>query len=872
MISPHINDTEVCIYINDSIELQEQKNLRGIEKYPEQKDFFLQRLYWLYLYNLKQPEKALSCIKEAIASVSIKENLGEYYHCLSRVYQSEENKQLELAIEAMVKSVVHDPLNPEGVLELASLYMENKDYKNAIAVFRNVLLSPDDYGIVAEEEYYDAVLALSEGEEGVESTDVIYKCLLEAASTDDERAAVHEMLSAFYEVAEDFKGAIDHAKTALKLSPDRFSSAIRLGKCYLKYKQYPAAIKAYRKITGMKDFAANAPNRNWHWRYYYESLALLYVIMENWDEALDCYEKMLPLYDSPKESYDALEQLAGINYTQKRYKACLPYLNRIIELWPKQYARAYTSMAGYYSEEEKDMENALNYLRLAAEANYQSDTFLLGNDRHLGCLICLWIGNLYADEFKDEEQAIDWYERILRAPELNREEVSPDLKELGAKACDRLYKIYTNRGNEKKANEYKDRRSGLQVMLELFSPEWRPDPPKNLSKRLKTPKDKESTLLQLAYHYTKLPEDWSERETALKPVKEAFEKDLLENPAYKSFFEKYTPESVRDFCKQYAEHKKGLASGWEYYIDEPPKVVGWRKSAEKMLELILHKKLFNKQLLWRAEKISIPVINVGYDFEWWDDNLQACPFIEEITPAEIDLMKAFLMNDDFSDSTEWFLCSWQDYARLMEQDEEDNKRFMPRWYEFYDGRMGTGAYLLLPDIRGEKEKEYTNIYTEWLRKNPPPPPPPAEPYVPVPQPIFTYDGSKYTEFMELFENDYLCHLHQGWLVEQHQKPDEHYSNSAIFDAIQQLEGAEEPVYMEGGLVWHEAIIRCAQRFKNSKVVELLDETYANYLTKRELNLNNQLKNPAGKESHSKLIKDSILKARELKGEPKDFNY
>ena len=92
----------------------------------------------------------------------------------------------------------------------------------------------------------------------------------------------------------------------------------------------------------------------------------------------------------------------------------------------------------------------------------------------------------------------------------------------------------------------------------------------------------------------------------LTTIQEEFEKDLLENPAYKEFFAKYTPKSVRQFCENYAGHKNLLISNWECYIDEPSKEVLWRKRAEEMLELILNKKLFNLQLQWRADQVKIP--------------------------------------------------------------------------------------------------------------------------------------------------------------------------------------------------------------------------------------------------------------------------
>jgi hypothetical protein len=83
--------------------------------------------------------------------------------------------------------------------------------------------------------------------------------------------------------------------------------------------------------------------------------------------------------------------------------------------------------------------------------------------------------------------------------------------------------------------------------------------------------------------------------------------------------------------------------------------------------------------------------------------------------------------------------------------------------------------------------------------------------------------------------------------------------------------------MEGGLVWHEAIIRCAQRFKNSKVADKLDEAYEDYLMKRELKLTGtgDLANDLSVTLTRKTSDDQmerILKGRELNGEPRNLDY
>src|SRR5207249_142334 len=100
------------------------------------------------------------------------------------------------------------------------------------------------------------------------------------------------------------------------------------------------------------------------------------------------------------------------------------------------------------------------------------------------------------------------------------------------------------------------------------------------------------------------------------------------------------------------------------------------------------------------------------------------------------------------------LHTWQDYEELTKRNAEGDMEFMPDWYEFYDGRMGTGALLTLPDIRGKKEAYYKNIYWDWKKKQPKEPPP-----EPSNQPPYIGDliptKEQYTTFMKAFENNYL---------------------------------------------------------------------------------------------------------------------
>ena len=214
-----------------------------------------------------------------------------------------------------------------------------------------------------------------------------------------------------------------------------------------------------------------------------------------------------------------------------------------------------------------------------------------------------------------------------------------------------------------------------------------------------------------------------------------------------------------------------------------------------------------------------------------------CSFIEPITPEEISVMKQFLADDNFFDSTNSWLCGWQEYDKIMEKDEEGDLSSMPVWYEFYDSMMGTGSLLLLNDERGE-EKNSMKIFigngiaaaTNLRFRRPL--------LLPLQNLFFRSLFLLMTELNTL--SSWRClrmityvSFTRGWL-EERKKPDETYDEDAVREAIMELADADEPLYMDSSLVWHQAILRCAQKFKNKKVAEKMDEVYANYLMQREL--------------------------------------
>ena len=237
-----------------------------------------------------------------------------------------------------------DPGSAERLHVLAQYYIDDNQYKKAIAILAKIIAMPQDKnGEIPEYEFFESMKSLYTDDNDYDNAQKIYTKLLKQAGNDEERALVYMMISYMYEDAKDEENAIANAERAADLCPANYPALKRLGDCYSHFKQNENALKAYNMLLAL---AKNdtSENKNLRLRYYYENVAPLHLEMNKPDKAIACYKKMLPLYDSPKDSYYALEQLAAIHYQQKQYDKAVPYLKKIIKLWPTFYPRAYTSM------------------------------------------------------------------------------------------------------------------------------------------------------------------------------------------------------------------------------------------------------------------------------------------------------------------------------------------------------------------------------------------------------------------------------------------------------------------------------------------------------------------------------------------------
>ncbi len=853
----HTFDTSkqyVQIFEHDTLEIKEQKYFKAIEEHPEAKDYLLRNLFFVYLME-HQYDKALPCIQQAIECAPAgSKDLSDYYGCLSLCYSWMGDDKASIA--AQEKSVELEA-DAESIIQLAQMYEEQKDYKKSVAMYAQAFYNPDkNFHDFENRTFYTYIDLYFEKDTEFPKAKKLLTKLLKAASTPEERACMYCALSYMYERWKDFPMSVDSARRAMELMPANYQVVLSLAESFAGSQQLQEAIEVFDQIVPI---AEASPDREEMLHVYYNRTGELYISMNKFEEAVKCYEKDLELYSNIHRTYETLRQLAAIYYQQHQYALAKPYLLRIIETWPNCHTKAYSSLATYYLEVEEDAENGLNYLLKATQVNGQTPEKIKGNDAEEAATLNAYIGSVYYRRLQDETSAIEYYERAL--------ECGPK-KEIEAEVCTALYEIYKKNGNEKRAAELKEKRTGPAMLLDMFSGDFQAPPPANLQARLNKPKNTKEEIEQLPYHYKKLPTESGQSLQYFLDLQEEFYEDLLNNPAYKEFFSKYNPKSVKNFCYEYAKHKRHLVELAKYDMDpdESSREMILRTDTEEIFELILQKKLWDKQLMWRAGKIKIKEVQIAYDFQIWENQIKECPFLDDVTPEEIAVMKEFLASDNFYAEPGGWLVGWQDYEKLIVRNEDDDFDHLPPWYEFYDERMGTGSLLLLPDLRGTKEKAYKQLYYKWKRSQPPDPVVKREPEPPYLGHLFGMD-SDYVKFMELFENDYLCKLQQERMNYKNY-PDKTYDEDGVREAIMELEHAETPVYLESGLVWHQAIVKAAMKYKNSRIADYLDTVYETYQMQKELNLiaPGDINIEHGHQSLHKMFLEEILKGKELSGE------
>ena len=380
------------------------------------------------------------------------------------------------------------------------------------------------------------------------------------------------------------------------------------------------------------------------------------------------------------------------------------------------------------------------------------------------------------------------------------------------------------------------------------------------------------------YHPSRLPKDHAERARFLTQLEAEFLARLRQHPKTIEFLRQYNPGCHDSFLKGYAAWKRSFVTWSQYSMKEITKgrELRYREETEDAFAAILRKKLFNTEILWRAEQLTLPGIRITWDFRKWHRKPQKCPFLEPVTAEEIDLMQQFLQTDNCSLGDLQDL-GYESLLAFMDTDRFDEIE-QPEWYEYYDRYMGTGHLLLLKDIRGSKEEHYRGIHFDDKRKKEGATrtnnvSPPALPY------ISCYGHEEKYTLSRLIDDDIFQQLFlYEW--EEHNAKRAAEDAAGIYDIediVDKLNNIPNPPPVRAGVSWREALYHCWQDYLKGIVGDDLPVLWEELKFFKEVGLEgvadeDGTKMDAEDERLSASVMSQILNGRELAGEPRDFNF
>jgi len=360
-----------------------------------------------------------------------------------------------------------------------------------------------------------------------------------------------------------------------------------------------------------------------------------------------------------------------------------------------------------------------------------------------------------------------------------------------------------------------------------------------------------------------------------KDVKQAIMEDLRNNPKYRKFYERFNGLSISRFIESYAGTKANwLDYGKRFFQSDQYRMLKYDDIASQKLWEIQQAKLFEAQCLWRAGTLVIPEVIVTFDFDYWEKGIENCPFLSPISEEEFNMYREYILSPDAelgADTYELNIKSWQEYDKIKDSLSNDNDSSIniPEWFMFYFNRHGGFPCMYLPDIKGEKEDFYRDLYFKRPKEEP------AEPplqYPEDPRPsISCGNDDQLWEFVELFEDRKVIEYARAW------EDDDESTYDSIVEAIDTLMHADERIEIEVMNVdWKTALFETVRQYEKRKIYAALEPAYKKYCNRLNLGIAfesyEEQSDLAFYKNLSECYKRGILIGRKLNNEPEDFNY
>jgi hypothetical protein len=329
---------------------------------------------------------------------------------------------------------------------------------------------------------------------------------------------------------------------------------------------------------------------------------------------------------------------------------------------------------------------------------------------------------------------------------------------------------------------------------------------------------------------------------------------LQNNPKVQEYLADFEEKSAKDFLENYASKKELFllyGEGWKNTRDY--RAGYFRACAERYYWIIAQKKLFNKQCLWRAGQVDLP-LEITADFSYWEHNIQNCAFIEDVTEDEIEAMIQYLEQAPYYHEDEEPE-DWQEYSFFKDETTTGTgtNDDYPEWYHFYDTRFSTSYLTLLPDLIGAREEKYICAWAISIHSK-------AQ-HIYNQKPSIHFNSERTEEFIQKIEPYQILEYYRLYNKTQ-ERIDFMWQLEKVLELFKE-EDDEVPI-PEGK--FPDAIFRAFHMLKVSKLKLLLPEVHQSHMERKAMGISYEETYQAYHTEQAPEIKKQIEEGKRLLGE------
>ena len=365
--------------------------------------------------------------------------------------------------------------------------------------------------------------------------------------------------------------------------------------------------------------------------------------------------------------------------------------------------------------------------------------------------------------------------------------------------------------------------------------------------------------------------------------------ELCNNKKIQDHYKGYNQSSINTFLKEYAAEKvRVLNLAPRFIVSQEKEDLQDSQKAFECFKQIQQKKLFDLQCQWRAELVTLPGVIIGEHFTEQGQNILNCKLITPVSESDLDLYLQFMGNEEYYQYVADHIPGlvWQMYWAIKLAYEGKPIPFFnfPVWYYYHNLITGNSKYLILPNIRGEKENYYRQLAKGELKAKAEKIMAEAAAVIPgsmhaedinatqqTKPSLDYYNAGFLTQFVKRMEDKEIQKEFRkagGEILE-----DDKDDFGEMDDIVSELSAYKQILPIEASHNWKESFRAVLSKQKYTKLKEALSPAYEEY----NMYISNNFDFPS--ETNDTYIQDSItmqmkeiLEGRKIAGEPENFEF